>query len=231
MTTFSAPLGTVTHGLFEMLGGSCNLHLHAAPEAGYRDAEVLAAGRFEGREPEIRIDDGRVRMGYRRSFSDFAFDWRRTRADLALSRLVPWDILVRGGVSGLHADLGGVRLASLEISGGVSDAQVRLPRPSGTVRVFVLGGVNQLRLSRPAEIPMQVSVHGGASDLVVDTLALGAVGGRFHWETPGFADATDRYVIEVHGGVSSARLRGEEARSHAVVDAGVLDQAPLAAGA
>jgi hypothetical protein len=231
MTTFSAPLGNVTHGLFEILGGTCNLNLHAAPEAGYRDAEVLASGSFEGRQPEVRIDDGRVRMGYRRSLRDLAFDWRTTRGDVALSRAIPWDVIVRGGVSGLHADLAALRLASFEISGGVSDAQLRLPRPSGTVRVFVLGGVNELRLARPGDVPVQVTVHGGANDLVVDTLALGAVGGRFHWETPGFADASDRYVIEVHGGVSSARVRGEDARSFHVLDA-EADRAPaMAAGA
>jgi hypothetical protein len=205
-TRFSAPLGTLDRGLLEVMSGASNLRLQAAPPAGYRDAELLAEGSFAGRVPEVRVDQHRVRLFYRHSFRDLCFDWRSASAEVSLSRLVPWDVLVRGGVSRLDADLSAVQVASLEISGGVSEALVRLPRPTGTVRVFVLGGVSQLGLSRPAGVPLTVSIHGGASGLQVDTLALGAVGGGFHWETPGFAEAEGRYIIEVHGGLSDARF-------------------------
>ena len=213
-TRFSAPLGSFDRGLFEVMSGATNLRLQATAPAGYRDAEVLAEGSFHGRVPEVRVDGHRVRLFYRQSFRDLCLDWRSASAEVALSPLVPWDVLVRGGVSCLDADLAALRLASLEISGGVSEARVRLPRPTGTVRVFVLGGVSQLVLSRPAGVPLEVSIHGGASGLQVDTLGLGAVGGGFHWETPGFAEAAGRYVIEIHGGLSDARIGsfGDDAR-------------------
>jgi hypothetical protein len=216
-TRFSAPLGSLDRGLFEIMSGASNLRLQAAAPAGYRDAEVLAEGSFVGRVPEVRVDQHRVRLFYRHTFRDLCFDWRAASAEVALSPLVPWDVLVRGGVSRLDADLSAVRLASLEISGGVSEALLRLPRPTGTVRVFVLGGVSQLGLSRPAGVPLEVSIHGGASGLQVDTLGLGAVGGGFHWETPGFAEAEGRYIIEIHGGLSDARIGsfGDDAASAA----------------
>jgi hypothetical protein len=207
---FSAPLGTSTRGLLELMDGSTNLTLHALAPAGYRDADLLATGSFAGRAPVVRIDGGLVRLAYQRSFRDLAFDWRGCRADVALAPSLPWDVIIRGGVSGLNADLDGIRLASFEIAGGVSDARLRLPRPVGTVRLFVLGGVNQLSVSRPADVPVHVAVHGGAHELAVDTLHLGAVGGRFEWETPGYADAPGRYLIEIHGGVSRARIHSGE---------------------
>ncbi len=205
-TTFSAPLGHLTQGLFEVMSGASNLTLRTVKPAGYRDAEVLAEGRFTGRVPEARVDEGRVRLVFKRGLRDLCFDWRSCSADVALSPLVRWDVLLHGGLNCFDADLSAARLGSLEISGGVSEARIRLPRPSGTVRVFVLGGVNQLGLSRPGDVPLQVMIHGGACGLQVDTLSLGAVGGRFHWETPGFGEAEGRYIVEIHGGVNDARI-------------------------
>jgi hypothetical protein len=203
---FSAPLGNAQHGLFEVLSGASNLRVRAAATAGYRDAEVLAEGSFVGRIPEVHVDEHRVRVQYARSLRDLCFDWGSASAEVALSPLVPWEVRVRGGVSCLDADLSRLPLTHLEIAGGMSEARVVLPQPTRTVRIVVRGGISELTLSRPAGVPLAVSIHGGASGLAVDALALGAVGGPFHWETPGFAQAEARYVIEVHGGVSDARI-------------------------
>jgi hypothetical protein len=227
-SSFSIPLGDATCGVLELVNGPCNLRLHAAAAADHRDTDVLATGSFGGRAPDVRVDHGRVRIACRRSLFDLGFDWRSISADVALAPTIPWDVRVRGGACGLDADLRGVRLAGFEISGGVSDACLRLPRPSGHVRVVVLGGVDQLCLCRPAGVPVRVIVSGGASELAVDTLRLGAVGGHFDYQTPGYAEATGCYVVEILGGVSSLEVSAE---SHAVVDAGLYDRAPLAAGA
>jgi hypothetical protein len=212
-SSFSIPRGAATRGLLELVNGSSNLRLHAALPPGYRDADVLAAGTFGGRVPDVRVEaDGHLRIAYRRSFRDLTFDWRGIDADVALAPGLPWDVLVRGGVSGLDADLRGVRLGALEIAGGASDARLHLDRPGGHVRVLVLGGLDQLRLVRPADVPVRVIVHGGASALAVDTLRLGSVGGPFEYQTPGFTDASDRYVIEIQGGVSSLEVSPDAPR-------------------
>jgi hypothetical protein len=209
-SSFSIPRGTATRGLLELLNGSVNLRLHAALAAGYRSADLLAAGSFGGRVPDVRVeDDGHLRIAYRRSFRDLAFDWRGTSADVALAPGLPWDVRVRGGVSGLDADLLGVTLGALAIEGGVSNARLRLDRPAGHVRVSVLGGVDQLRLVRPADVPVRVMVNGGANALAIDSLRLGSVGGPFDYQTPGFTEAPGRYVIEILGGVSSLELSAD----------------------
>jgi hypothetical protein len=212
---FSAPLGNAQHGLFEVHGGASNLCLRATASAGYRDAELLAEGRFVGRLPEVSVDEERVRLVYARSLRDLCFDWRSASAEVALSPLVPWEVRLRGGVSCLEADLSRVPLHHFEVAGGVSEARVRLSQPTRTVRIVVRGGVNELALTRPAGVPLAVSIHGGASGLAVDTLALGAVGGPFHWESPGFAQAEARYLVEIHGGVSDARIGHDESVSAA----------------
>lgn len=230
-SSFFIPLGAATRGVLELVNGSSNLRLYAAAPAGYRGVDVLAAGSFGGRVPDVRAEDGRVCIAYRHSLRDLAFDWRSINANVALAPSLPWDVLVRGGASDLDADLRDVRLGAFEISGGVSDARLRLGRPSGDVRVFVLGGVDHLRLTRPADVPMRVIVNGGASALAVDSLRLGSVGGHFDYQTPGFAEVPGRYTVEILGGVSSLEVSPEAPTSHAVVDAGVLEPAPLAAGA
>jgi hypothetical protein len=210
-STFSIPRGAATRGVLELADGSSNLRLHAAQPAGYRETDLLAAGRFGGRTPDVRLEaEGHLRIAYRRSLRDLVFDWRNVNADIALAPGLPWDVVVRGGVSGLDADLRSIRLAALEIAGGVSDARLNLDRPSGHVRVLVAGGVNQLRLVRPAEVPVRVIVNGGANALAVDTLRLGSVGGPFDYQTPGFTEAPARYVVEIQGGVSSLEIGVDE---------------------
>jgi hypothetical protein len=228
-SSFFIPLGDAPRGVLELVNGPCYLRLHAAATADRRDAEVLASGSFGGRTPDVRLEDhGRVRIAYQRSLFDLRFDWRSISADVALAPTIPWEVRVRGGVCGLDADLRGVRLAAFEIQGGVSDGRLRLGCPSGEVRVFVLGGAAQLRLCRPADVPVRVVINGGASALAVDTLRLDAVGGHFDYQTPGFAGAPGRYVVEIIGGASALEVSTE---SHQVVDARVLDRGPLAAGA
>src|SRR5262245_48630659 len=103
-TSFSAPLGNQNRGLFEVMTGASHLTLHAGRPGAYRDAEPLAEGRFTGRIPEVRVDDYRVRLFYVRNSLRDCFDWRTSAGDVALSPSVPWDVLVRGGVSCLDAD-------------------------------------------------------------------------------------------------------------------------------
>jgi hypothetical protein len=49
-------------------------------------------------------------------------------------------------------------------------------------------------------------VRGGASNLTLDEQHLGAVGGETGLESSGYADATDRYDIEVYGGANNLTI-------------------------
>ena len=57
-------------------------------------------------------------------------------------------------------------------------------------------------IRRPSGTAAQISVRGGASNLVFDAQRLGAVGGSTRLSTPGWDAAPDRWSIELTGGAS-----------------------------
>jgi hypothetical protein len=95
-----------------------------------------------------------------------------------------------------------VQLGGIDIQGGMSQVDLQLPRPHGTVRFHVSGGASALTLRRPVDVPARLHIGGGASRLALDDQMFGAMGGPISLETTGYATATDRYAVEVGGGVS-----------------------------
>jgi hypothetical protein len=62
-----------------------------------------------------------------------AFAGESHDVEIVLHPAVEWTLLVRGGLSRFQADLTAGKLAGFEISGGVSEARLDLPGPSGAV--------------------------------------------------------------------------------------------------
>jgi hypothetical protein len=102
----------------------------------------------------------------------------------------------------VEADLSDLRLQGVHLCGGASRVDLTLPAPSGTVPVRVSGGASHLTLRRPAGVAVRLRVGGGLSKLAFDDMQLGAVGGHSHWQSPAYANATDRYDLEITGGAS-----------------------------
>ena len=88
-------------------------------------------------------------------------DVRSREISAELSPAVDWAIEVSGGITDLEADLASLRLSGLDVRGGVNHLRLRLPRPSGTVRLRVEGGTSDARIRRPAEVPIALLVRGG----------------------------------------------------------------------
>jgi hypothetical protein len=156
--------------------------------------------RFEGQAPRVDVRNGTVAIAYDRPFPLFA---RRGRgAEIAVDPSVPWEVDVRGGVSRLSGDLTPVELGSLEIDGGVSKSALRLGRPTGRVVVRIRGGVSDLSIHRPADVPVRLRVRGGASRISLDEQRLGAAGGEVRLASLTDVGTDDRYEVEIHGGAS-----------------------------
>jgi hypothetical protein len=156
--------------------------------------------RFEGPAPQVDVRNGTVAVAYDRRLRPF-FP-RRRGAEITVDPSVPWDVEVRGGVSSLRADFSRVDLESLEIGGGISKSALRLGKPAGSVVVRVKGGASDLRIHRPAGVPVRLRVRGGASRVALDEQRLGAVGGEARLVSADDAGAPDRYTIEIDGGAS-----------------------------
>lgn len=189
-----APIGDAEHGRLRFGSGAARLVLRGA-----RIKDLYRAS-FDGKRPQVTVGpSGEVDVQYK------GFSWfgaRDVAAQLTLTSAVPWSIEIRRGVSHLAADLRELQIASIEITGGASESELSLPRPRGTSTLRLSGGASRLVIRRRRGTAAQISVRGGASNLVFDAQRLGAVGGATRLSTPGWDVAPDRWSIELTGGAS-----------------------------
>lgn len=189
-----APIGSIERGRLRFAAGASRLELRGAR------IKDLYRATFRGRRPQIGLEpDGTVAVHYK-GFSWFGV--RDVGAELTLTTAVPWTIEIRRGVSHLAADLRELQVSAFEITGGVTESELSLPRPRGTATVRIGGGASRLTVKRPRGTAAQVVVRGGASNFVFDAQRLGAVGSATRLATPGWDSAADRWSIELTGGAS-----------------------------
>jgi hypothetical protein len=202
---FSAPRGAHTQGRLAFTRGAAHLALHG------EGMEELFRAHFDQPVPSVAVDGGTVSVQYPR-FGPRG--WLRPGArwggEVTLNQDVAWQVTVRGGAAYLDADLRDLRLEALELGQGVTQVELRLPRPAGVVPVRVRGGAVQVRVGRPAGVPVRLRVGGGVADLRFDGQEWGAVGGWLRLETPGAAQAPDRYEVEVASGAVHLEVSAEQ---------------------
>ncbi|HMB21396.1 MAG TPA: hypothetical protein VKP08_01130, partial [Anaerolineales bacterium] len=116
---------------------------------------------------------------------------------------------LRGGVSNLDADLRDLQLSSVTLTGGISNTELLLPNPSGTVQIHLASGVSNLKIFRPQGVPARLKIGGGISHMAFDDQSYSSVGGGLQLETPEYKTATDRYDIVLGGGVSNLVVRAQ----------------------
>lgn len=159
---------------------------------------------FERPLPEINEQDGVVKIRYPSySLLNWFVYWRQPKADITINPSVPWSIEVNGGVSNFEADLSRVQLSGLEFKGGISHLWTNLPEPVGTVTIQIGGGVSDMTIIRPADVPVRIQIRGGISSLTFDNQSYGSIGTLPQLESPGYQEVMNRYDIRISGGVSN----------------------------
>lgn len=197
---FSAPLGSVESGRLVFAKGADRISLRAV--SGMDD---LYKASFEGAIPTVSVEGGTVTFRYSKRFG--LFEWRRQSGEVTVNAGVPWEVEMRGGASGVEADLTGSKISSFVLKGGISDFSLTLPEPSGVVPVRLSGGASKVKIRRPGRVEARVRVKGGAATLTFDAQSFDAVGGAVRLQSPGYDGASDRYDIELAGGASEISIR------------------------
>jgi AcrR family transcriptional regulator len=177
--------------------GAVNLSLRAGASL-----RTLYEATFVGRPPELDASGDTVRVRLRHD--------RSTSCLLSLSSAPLWEIHIEGGASRLAADLQGLRLASLSISGGVTRTSLRLPQPSGTVPLRIDGGAETLQVERPPAAAIRLHLRRASSRIALDGVRLGSAGGGTKWESPDYSSAQDRYDLEIGSSVSGLTISRAE---------------------
>jgi DNA-binding MarR family transcriptional regulator len=193
----TAPRGGLERAGLLFRSGAAELRLRAL----HAETDLYRA-RFDGSTPQVRLRDGRVIVHYR----GVPFDWRKRTATMALSAALPWEIDVVGGIQRLEADLREVDVRRFELTGGSERVQLELGQPVGEVAVRITGGAKNLRIERPARVPVRLRIRGGASHVEIDGQLLGAKGGEISIDTRDRVSPAGRYLLELTGGSRSIEV-------------------------
>jgi Domain of unknown function (DUF5668) len=204
--TSSQRIGGLTSAVLDLSYGASNLEVRTGvtgdtlyqAQVDYPAGENPPSFNFDAQTGTVGISENQGP-----SFHLFGSNRRLT---LTLTNHIPWTIRVSGGVSNLRLDLRELQLTTLDLSGGLSQSDVQLGPPKGTVGIHVSGGVSNMALHAPAGSAWNVSVTGGASGLTINGQSSGAVG-EFHKQSGGYTGATDRFDIQISGGLSHLDFR------------------------
>ena len=92
------------------------------------------------------------------------------------------------------------------MSGGVSRAELRLPRPSGPVPINLRDGAASVSIRRPDGVAVRATFPDGAASVHLDGLEIGPIDSQAPVESPDYGEATDRYDVEVPGGAAELTI-------------------------
>jgi hypothetical protein len=127
----------------------------------------------------------------------------RTVAELWLSSAVPWSIKVERGIGTLKADFRELRIREIEVKGGARTLELYLPETEGTVPLRIQGGVQSVRVRRPAGTGVHVQVRGGANEVTLDGQRFGPQANLKGLQTGDSEGAPGYYDLSIEGGLQS----------------------------
>ena len=201
---YSAPLGDLERARLVVSSGISMLTLKAGTKT-----DDLYQARFEGSLPDVRAKDGVVSIRYPRRLSDWVPGGSKRIAEVRLTNAIPWWIAIQGGASEVSAKLSGLKLAGLDVKGGMSMIQLNLPTPSVAVPVVpirIRGGASEIIVRRPAGVAARVHLKGWASQFVFDDETFSNMGNDVRMQSPGFQASAPHYDIEILSSVSAVTV-------------------------
>jgi hypothetical protein len=125
----------------------------------------------------------------------------------ALSDKVGWDQVRGGGGAGRrNLDHSAARRAAVDLAGGATQINLKLPKPDGTLTVRMSGGVNRFDVHTAGQVPVRLRLGSGAGQVVLDGtshsgVAAGALFTPAHWD-----QTVDRIDLDAVAGMSALTI-------------------------
>ncbi|GIJ76814.1 hypothetical protein SAMN05443287_104364 [Micromonospora phaseoli] len=129
--------------------------------------------------------------------------------EVLLNARVSWDLRITGGANERRIDLGAGRLSGLELAGGATRTDLRLPRVDGSLVVRVTGGVNQFDVTVAGGVPVRVRAAAGAGGVELYDQRHGGIPPGTVLSSPGWDRATDRIFLDLVAGANIVAVRGQ----------------------
>jgi len=193
---FSAPLVDLESGRLVVSSGISQLSLRAN-----KAMSELYQARFEGSVPEVKAKEGVVTIRYPRRL--WVLGNEKRVAEVTLNTVIPWQIVIQGGASMVAAELSSLKLAGLEVKGGLSTIRLELPMPEGLVPIRVSGGASEIIVRRPVHAAARVHLKGWVSEFIFDDQTFSNMGSDVRLQSSGFEPTTPYYDIEVASSAST----------------------------
>lgn len=197
--TLAIPLGAVEAASVRISFGAGELTTHPAAPG------MLVDGSFQGGVKERVVGPGQVELS---QDLDLGIPWidQASIWDVGLTAEVPLDLRLDTGAYRGRIDLGGLRLAHLELHTGASDTHIRLPVAAGMTTVRAESGAASLTLEVPAGVAARIRSRMALGSTRIDEARFPRSGAGY--ESPDYASAANRVDIDVEGGVGSVAVVG-----------------------
>ncbi len=197
--TLALPLAGASEGHVWIRFGAGTLATHVAAPG------RLVDGSFTGGVVHRLRGPGRLELD---QDTRYGLPWldRRSDWDVGLTDAVPLDLKVAAGASKAVLDLGELRIRSLELQTGASEARVRLPRAAGATTVRAQAGAASLTIEVPTGVAARIRTRMALGSAQIDQTRFPATAAGY--ESPDYAMSSNRVDIDVGGGVGSLRIVG-----------------------
>ncbi|HXN90170.1 MAG TPA: DUF5668 domain-containing protein [Candidatus Sulfotelmatobacter sp.] len=175
-------VGSLNKVAIEINAGSATVTLSATSDIGtdlYR-----AHIEYSGAQPQVQLDRSSATL----SISQASGSFLQNRHFVLALKLNP-----------------NVHVASLSLNSGAGTEDITLGPPSGKVPITINAGALTLHVHR-AQSAASVAASCGSISLTADGGATQHAIGNLDYQTPGFNQTRDAYVIEVNGGACTVTL-------------------------
>jgi hypothetical protein len=166
---------------------------------------------WSGVAPTIEEQDGAIEFRYGLGARLSGLLRRPRSLTVALAPAAVWRIELHGGVSALRADLRDLRVSAIALNGDAHDIAFDLPAPRAELTLSVEGAVAGASVKRPAHVPVDVEIEGGAQELSLDGIRLATIAGVVRQRTQGGAKGGE-VAVRIRGAASELTVAAHEAR-------------------
>ncbi len=194
--TFATPRGELGVAQWKWISGGVNAVFKLDPAM-----TDLYRATFTHDIPIVRDHNGAVSIHYRHRT---LFGRGGGRAKVVLNPAAAWDFDFECGASQIQADLRELVLRGFVFKSKASKVTLRLPPPSGTVRLHFESPVSDIRIEYPKRVPVHLEFQGDWSTLVFERKKFDVSSETR--ESPDYKRASNRYLIEFVGGASKVTV-------------------------
>lgn len=104
------------------------------------------------------------------------------------------------------AELGGLDLTGLEITGGFRQIHLALPAPSGVVPIQIRGGASAITIQRPRGVAVRVHLKGWVAEMIFDDQTFNGVGANAQLQSAGYEAGAPCYDIDMTNYASAVTI-------------------------